>query len=53
MAICHDPDTLAEVADLSGKVVAVDVTAAGGVKWHEQDEAGARRADVTFSNSGL
>ena len=28
------------MADLAGKVVAVDVTAAGGVKWHEQDEAG-------------
>jgi hypothetical protein len=46
MAICHDPDTLAEVADLSGKVIAVDVTAAGGVKWHEQDEAGDHLTDV-------
>ena len=39
-AICHDPDTLAEVAKMAGKVVAVDVTAAGSVEWHEQDAAG-------------
>jgi hypothetical protein len=30
------------VAALAGKVVSVDVTAAGSVEWHEQDEAGAR-----------
>lgn len=40
-AICHDPDVLAEVAALAGKVVAIDVTAAGSVEWHEQDAAGA------------
>ena len=44
-AICHDPDTLAEVAQLAGKVVAVDVTAAGGVAWHEVDAAGGAIAE--------
>ena len=40
-AICHDPAALAEVAALAGKLVAIDVTAAGSVEWHEQDAAGA------------
>ena len=40
-AICHDPAELAELAKLTGQIIAVDVTAAGSVEWHVQDAAGA------------